>query len=106
MEKKGLAKETIRGNLGALRALIKRNAIILDPESAKTALAREKAWSLNRRRNVINAYTAFLKFQGMMWEKPKCVVKQKFPFIPTEQELDTLICGTGRKLSTFLQLLK
>ena len=42
----------------------------------------------------------------MNWEKPKCHVTQKFPFIPTEQELDALICGTGRKVSTFLQLLK
>jgi len=106
MEKKGLAHETIRGNLGALRALLKRNADIFDPESVKTALAREKAWSQNRRRNVINAYTAFLKFNNMTWEKPKCQTTRKFPFIPTEQELNNLIAGCGKKTATFLQLLK
>jgi integrase len=40
------------------------------------------------------------------YEKPKCKVAQKIPFIPTEQELDVLIAGSGRKTSTFLQLLK
>jgi integrase len=106
MEKKGLAPDTIRGNLGALRALIKRNANLFDPESVKTALAKEKIWSQNRRRNVINAYTVFLKLNGMTWEKPKCQVTRKFPFIPTEQELNNLIAGCGKKTATFLQLLK
>jgi len=32
--------------------------------------------------------------------------EKKLPFIPTERELDDLISGTGKKLSTFLQLLK
>jgi integrase len=48
----------------------------------------------------------FLKFNGCRWEKPKCVVAQKFPFIPTEQEIDSLIAGSGKKTATFLQLLK
>ena len=63
-------------------------------------------WSQNRRRNVIVAYTAFLKFNNMTWEKPKCQTTRKFPFIPTEQELNNLIAGCGKKTATFLQLLK
>lgn len=42
----------------------------------------------------------------MRWEKPKCSVTRKIPFIPTEHELDALIAGCGKKTSTFLQLLK
>jgi len=106
MEKQGYAKESIRGNLGALRALQNRNANLLNPESVKEALAKEQKWSQNRRRNVINAYTLFLKINGMHWEKPRCNVVRKIPFIPTEQEMDDLIAGNPRKLSTFLQLLK
>jgi integrase len=106
MQKQGYSPETIRGNGSCLRALMARNADLLDPESVKEALAKEKAWSQNRRRNVINAYTSFLKANGLQWDKPKCRVTQKFPFIPTEQEIDALICGTGKKISTFLQLLK
>ena len=106
MEKQGYAKESVRGNLGSLRALQKRNANLLDPESVKEALAKEQKWSQNRRRNVANAYTLFLKVNNMQWEKPRCNVVRKIPFIPTEQEIDDLIAGCPRKVSTFLQLLK
>jgi len=106
MQKQGYAPETIRGNQSCLRALLTRNADLLNPESVKEALAKEKNWSQNRRRNVINAYTLFLKINSLQWEKPKCQVTQKFPFIPTEEELDTLVAGCGKKTATFLQLLK
>ncbi len=106
MEKQNYAKESIRGYASCLRALIQRNANLMNPESVKEALAREKSWSQNRRRNVINAYTLFLKINGLTWEKPKCQITRKIPFIPTEKELDNLIAGTGKKTATFLQLLK
>ncbi len=69
-------------------------------------MAKEKAWSANRRRNIINSYTTFIKFNDLKWEKPKCKVERKIPFIPMEQEIDTLIAGSNKKLATFLQLLK
>jgi integrase/predicted RNA-binding Zn-ribbon protein involved in translation (DUF1610 family) len=106
MQQQGYASDTIRCNSSCLRALIARGANLADPETAKTALAREQKWSPNRRRNVINAYTLFLKFQGLTWEKPRTNVVQKFPFIPTEAEIDSLISGTGPKTAIFLQLLK
>ena len=77
-----------------------------DPESVKEALAKEQKWSSNRRKNVINYYTLFLKFKKATWEKPRCKIQQKIPFIPTESEINALISGTGRKTATFLQLLK
>jgi integrase len=106
MEKEGFAKDTIRGYGSCLRALLQRNADLLDPESVKEVLAKEKRWSQNRRRNVINAYTLFLKFNGARWEKPRCKVDRKIPFIPAEQEIDCLIAGNPKKVATFLQLLK
>jgi len=106
MEKQGYAKVTIRGYGSCLRALLHRGADLLNPESVKETLAKEKAWSQNRRRNVINAYHLFLKFSGLSWEKPRCRVTRKIPFIPTEQEINDLIAGSSKKLAAFLQLLK
>jgi integrase len=106
MEKQGYARETIRGNNSCLRALLTRKADLLDPESVKEALAKEQRWSQNRRRNIINAYTLFLKINRTQWEKPLCNVVRKIPFIPTEQEIDQLIAGCPKKTATFLQLLK
>ena len=106
MEKQGYSKETIRGYGSCLRALQTRNADLLDQETVKEALAREKKWSQNRRRNAINAYTLFLKVNRQYWDKPRCTVTRKIPFIPTEQEIDSLIAGCSNKVATFLELLK
>jgi len=89
-----------------LRALLHRDANLLYPESVKEALVKEKKWSPNRRRNVINTYTKFLKFNGTEWEKPRCRVEKKIPFIPMEKEIDALIAGSNKKLAAFLQVLK
>ena len=105
MKKQGYANETIRCNASALRVLAVRGADLLDPDSVRDVIAKQN-WSGNRRKNVINAYTLFLKMQGLSWEKPKYTVEQKIPFIPTEEELDSLIAGAGSKLAAFLQLLK
>ncbi len=47
-----------------------------------------------------------LKFDGKSWIKPKCIVNKKFPFIPTEKEIDDLIAASGKKNAAFLQILK
>jgi len=104
-KKQGYADETIRCNVSALRVLTQRGADIHNPESVKDVIAKQK-WSGNRRKNVINAYTLFLKTHGSFWEKPKCTIEQKNPFIPAEQEINALIAGAGKKLGAFLQLLK
>lgn len=106
MQKEGYSPATIRTNAGALRALLARKADLMNPENVKEALAREQKWSQNRRRNVITAYTLFLKFNRMTWEPPHCNVTRKIPFIPTEQEIDELIAGMPTTVATFLQLLK
>jgi len=106
-KKQGLSHETIRGYKSCLNALIKRGANLLDSESVKEVLAKEKNWSQNRRRNVINSYTKFLKFLGLSWDKPKCKVPRKLPaFIPYEKEINALIAGSNKKLACFLQIIK
>lgn len=42
----------------------------------------------------------------MTWEKPRCKIVKKIPFIPTEEEIDELIAGCPTKVATFLQVLK
>jgi len=106
MRQDGYNAETIRGYGSCLRGLVARGANLADPESVKTSLAKEQEWGQNRRRNVINAYTLFLRFNEATWTKPKCKVTRKFPFIPTEQELDALIAGSHKKNAAFAQVLK
>lgn len=49
---------------------------------------------------------SFLKMQGLTWQRPKYKKPERFPFIPTETELDQLIATCGKQLGTFLQGLK
>jgi len=105
MKKQGYTDESIRSYVSCLRTLFNRGANLLNPESVKDILARQK-WSSSRKRNAINAYSLFLKMEGLTWEKPRCKVTRKIPFIPKEEELDALIAGCGKKTATFLQLLK
>jgi integrase len=115
MQKQGYDPETTRGWLSCLKALVSENANILDIESVKEILAKDTLkktprWGENRRRNIINAYTLFLRFSKMhvwdRWEKPKCRITRRFPFVPTEQEIDALIAGSGKKNAAFAQLQK
>jgi integrase len=47
-----------------------------------------------------------MKFKGREWNAPKYAHIEKLPFIPTEQEIDLLISGTGKLTSAVLQTLK
>jgi integrase len=105
LKRQGYSEETIRVNRIALKVLMDRGANLFDENSVKDVIVKQP-WSDNRRRNVINAYDQFVKFNKLSWEKPRCTVTQKFPFVPTEQEIDCLISAAPKKLSTFLQLLK
>ncbi|MEM2780539.1 MAG: hypothetical protein QW791_06710 [Candidatus Bathyarchaeia archaeon] len=96
MQKKGYAEATIRLHRNVLTTLIQRGSNLLDPESVKEVIAKQK-WSENRKRNVVVAYDHFLRFIGLTWDKPFCKNRtQKIPFIPAERELDDLISGTGK----------
>lgn len=106
MDVQGYKQATIRLHRVALKTLAIRGANLFNPESVKETICKQKVWSQSRKRNVVNAYSSFLKYVGLTWEKPKVQVSQKIPFIPTETEIDTLVAGTGPKLSTFLQTLK
>jgi integrase len=52
------------------------------------------------------AFLSFAKTFNITFEPPKTRVERKLPFIPTEEELDQLIAGCGKKTATFLQVLK
>jgi len=105
LKKANYADETIRMVNSALRTLVTRGADISNPETVKETIARQN-WSENRRRNVANAYNLYANKYGIKWEKPRTSFSRKLPFIPKEDELDSLVAGSHKKLSSFLQLLK
>jgi integrase len=106
MLKEGFAESTIISRTKLLKILSKRGANLLDPESVKETIAKQKCWSEGRKVNAVNAYTSYLIMTGGKWEPPRYKRIKKIPFIPTEAEIDQLIAGCGPKTATLLQLLK
>ena len=105
MKKQGYAESTIIRRVKALEVLYKRGANLYDPECVKEVISKQ-SWSDNGKNVVVRAYSCFLKMVGGSWGPPIVREVEKLPFIPTEQELDSLIAAARGKLAVFLQLLK
>lgn len=100
---KGRAEEGVKSYIYCLKALVKKGANLYDPESVKSVIATTKEWT-NSKTNKVLAYDGFLKFLGGTWEKPKYKIEAKIPFIPLETEIDQLISGTSKMVSTALKI--
>jgi integrase len=105
LNKEGKSKGAITTYTSFLKR-IARNADLDDPESAKEYLAKIKK-SINTKASYCVAYTAFLSWQDKTWKPPKYSARSPIPeFIPTEEEIDQLIAGSGKKTAAILQTLK
>lgn len=105
LQKNGFAESTIKRYIQSCNTLTSLGAKLLDPESVKEAIAMQK-WLDGTKLNYVNFYDTFAKFVGLKWQKPRYKNTAKLPFIPLESEIDLLIHGTGRKISTMLQVIK
>jgi transposase-like protein len=104
MKRQNYSDEYIRLNRSALNTLMNRGANLFDSNLVKDTIAKQK-WSSNRKRNVINAYDMFVRFNKMTWEKPRIDIVQKIPYIPPDRDVYDLIADAPKKLSYFLLLL-
>ena len=95
-----------KNRFGMLKRLVNLGANLEDPESIKDILAKNHDWTEGYKMLLMYAYESFLKMEGRSWERPRYRQSRTLPFIPTEEELDQLISGSGKKLGTFLQGLK
>jgi len=105
LKKQGYSETTILSRNKKLQRLIRLGADLLDPESVKDVLARQR-WSASYKETIVTAYDSFAKWLGLKWEKPVYKRVRKLPFIPLEREIDDLIAGCSKYISTFLQIAK
>jgi integrase/recombinase XerD len=104
LRKQGRREETIKTYVNKLKHMMKY-ADLRDPESVKEFIAKAEILELSKKTYVV-AYSIFLKFIGGRWEAPRYRAAERLPFIPTEEELDQLIAGAGRRMAAILQFLK
>jgi len=86
--------------------MLNDNTNLNDPEAVKLYIARKKTWSNGHRIIAVYAYDEYAKMKGIQWTAPIYMRDETLPFVPTEKEIDALINGTAKKLSTALQALK
>jgi len=104
LKKEGRSEETISSRVRRLKALSKY-CNLLDPESAKEALAK-LSWRRNSKASAVIALKDFYKFLGINWKPPSYRMEKPIPFIPLEREIDDLIACCSRRIATLLQVLK
>jgi len=104
LKQKGCTQSTIESYGHCLNSLAKHTN--LSPEQIKTYLSETTQWSNNTKELVVTICKSFFKFLEIDWEPPKYKANDKIPYIPPNADIDSLISGSGRILSTFLQILK
>jgi len=105
LKERGNKDVTIERRIRYLKELAKKGADLTVPEQVKKVLA-EISWVGKSKNNTADAYTLFLKMLGKSWDKPHFQEVRRLPFVPTEDEIDALISGSGWKTAIFLQLMK
>lgn len=105
---KGRAESGVKTYVRDLSQLLKRGADLHDPQSVAETVAKvpESLWSSGTKENKVISYHCFVKFLGSSWQRPRYKKRRKVPFIPLEKEIDELIAGCSRLISTALQIAK
>jgi integrase len=104
MEKEGYPQESEYP--GRIKTLVRRGADLLDPESVKAVVGKQKIKN-GSKLQYIAAYALFAKMLRLNWEPPRYKQEECLPFIPDEKELDCLIAAClSKRMAAYLQTLK
>lgn len=104
LEREGYDQET--RYLYLIRRLARLGANLLEPESVKEAIGRQKIKN-GIKIQYVYAYDAFAKMLKISWEPPKYVQEENLRFIPEEKEVDALIAFCrSKRMAAYLQCLK
>ena len=91
MKREGYRDSTIRAAVKTLR-LIGRRCNLLDPNAFKDYVAKAE-YGENRKDHILDDARRFYSWLGVEFTKPMSRRVQKFPFIPTEAEVNALTKG-------------
>ena len=104
LQKEGYRRSTILSAVSCLKSVAKK-ASLLNPESVKRYLGSANLTE-NRKEAITIRVARFYRQRGIAWTPPRYRRIERLPWIPTEEEVNLLIGGMGKKTATFLQLLK
>lgn len=105
-QKAGFSDATTKTRYKILKLMAKNNVNLSDPEAVQLFIATRKEWSSGHKQIAVYAYDQYAKMQKIQWTAPFYDNNKTLPFVPTEKEIEALISGTSKKISTTLQALK
>jgi integrase/recombinase XerD len=106
LQNNGRKPSTISNYRKALRHLIKNGANLFDPENTKEILSKSAVQPRTKKCNFVPILSYWFDFVGITWKPPKYSCETEIPYLPSEKEIDCLIAACGKKVATYLQLLK
>jgi integrase len=101
----GMSRQAIRNYKVYLNRLIQGGADLFDPENTKAVLA-DLPISKSAKRLIASLLNKWFEYNNIFWKKPNYARDGEIPYIPTENEIDQLIAGLGKKTAAFCQILK
>jgi integrase len=102
----GRKPSTINNYGKALKHLVNHGANLFDPENTKETLSKSKIKPRTEKCNYVPILSYWFEFLGINWKPPKYSGETEIPYLPSEKEIDDLIAACGKKVATYLQLLK
>jgi integrase len=106
LKKNGFSDATIKTRFKILKLMRKHNVDLDNPDAVKLFIAKRETWSNGHKQVAVYAYNHYTKMRNIEWQPPFYKNKPSLPFVPTEKEIDALINGCTKKISTTLQALK
>ncbi len=106
MRREGFSPTTIGFRTRTVRRMAQQLGTLLDGDKVKDWVAGLPVCG-GTELAMFKAYACYANSKGLSFQIPKVQnVEAPLPFIPLENELDVLISGAGKKLASFLLLLK
>ncbi|UCC58820.1 MAG: tyrosine-type recombinase/integrase [Candidatus Bathyarchaeum sp.] len=105
MKKDGYAESTIKTTGKRLRMMKRHRVNLNDPDAVKEYIAAKE--SSNGYKEVLcDVYDRYVKYNGLMWRRPRYVRDDRPPYVPTEEEISILIANAGKKYALALSILR
>ena len=101
-KKYGLADVTIDLRVKVLRLIQKKGVNLKNPDSFETVIATEPLTDA-RKWQFVTCYKSYTRAMHIPWEAIRVKYEPKQVFLPTHQEINTLINAASRQFATFLQ---
>ena len=105
LRRQAYSEATINTRAKLIRQIQKNGVNLLTPKAVKQFIA-DQNWSNGHKQVVVQAYNSFTQMMHIQWNPPRYRHIKSLPFLPTAHEINALITGTSKRISTSLLLLK